>query len=182
MAGFCDWLSKTDAFLILTLAVCSGMLGGAVNAIVELCLYWFKVNELLHCTLIPVPYHPGWLYNKMVWGSFWGVLHALPFKRPHYLIRSVIYGLIASTVHCGIVFPAQGGGMYATHYGALTFIIVYLTDAAWATSSGLWFHFVYQRYEALAGKGKEKNFDESTGSSALLQDSAMQIDGTSAWA
>ena len=45
--------------------------------------------------------------NKMVWGAFWAVLHMLPLRRPHWLLRSVCYGLIASTVHCAVVFPAQ---------------------------------------------------------------------------
>lgn len=45
--------------------------------------------------------------NKMVWGSFWAVLHLLPITRVHWLLRSIVYGLIASTIHLAVVFPAQ---------------------------------------------------------------------------
>ena len=66
----------------------------------------------------------------------WGAVHLIPVEWPHWLIRSVFFGLIVSTVHCAIVFPAQDGGMYGTKYGKYTAILVYLTDAAWAVTSG----------------------------------------------
>ena len=77
--------------------------------------------------------------NKMVWGGMWGSVHLIPFTWPHYLIRSIFFGLIVSTVHCAIVFPAQDGGLFASKYGDAAFVIVYITDAAWAIVSGIAF-------------------------------------------
>jgi len=55
--------------------------------------------------------------------------------------------------------------MYASHYGRLTPIIVYITDAAWAVTSGAYYHFVIQRYEKrlLPSRGKSSSTAMSSG-------------------
>lgn len=64
--GFCQWLASTDLFLLLSVAGTAGMLGGAVNGTVEILLYYFGVNTLLSCTLVPIPYVPAWMCTSPV--------------------------------------------------------------------------------------------------------------------
>lgn len=55
----------------LSVSYMAGAVGGVANAAAAMILYYVGFNDLVGCTWDPVPYTPGWLYNKMVWGGFW---------------------------------------------------------------------------------------------------------------
>lgn len=146
--GVCGRLQRTSAFLRLSVAFSSGVVGGVCNALMAILLYVTHIQGAMGVTWDPLPYHPVWLYNKMVWGGFWGFLHSIPYSKRGlgwFLLRGVCFGLLASTLHCAVVFPAQDGGMFAVNYGKLTWIVVYVTDGCWAIGSSLWYYFVVRR-------------------------------------
>ena len=66
----------------------------------------------------------------------------LPIQRPSLYWRAFIAGLIVSTVHMVVVFPAEGAGMFAKNLGAFgTSVIVYVTDGAWSFVTAWWFEW-----------------------------------------
>lgn len=100
--GCIGWAASTDLWMKASCAYAAGAVGGVCNALMAILLQVVGINAALHVTWDALPYKPGWLYNKMVWGGFWAMLYLLPLRRPHWLVRGLLFGLIASTVHCAI--------------------------------------------------------------------------------
>jgi len=141
-----DQWNRLVSFIIkMHIALASGVIGGISNALVLLLLYVTRINKLVNSTFSPLPYTPCWLYNKLVWGAIWSALLLIPLKKPHYMLRGVLFGLIVSYTHLLIVFPAQGDGVMGHEYGWCTFLLVNLSDITYGVVSISWFTYVIQR-------------------------------------
>ncbi|OGP16606.1 MAG: hypothetical protein A2V21_300815 [Deltaproteobacteria bacterium GWC2_55_46] len=78
------------------------------------------------------------IYTRIVWGGLWGFLFLVPFAWRSYALRGVILSIGPTLVQLFSIFPMHGAGIMGLSYGMLTPVAVFVLNAIWGMSAGIW--------------------------------------------
>lgn len=82
------------------------------------------------------PKMPEFLYGRMVWGGIWGFLLVLPFLTPRWVIRGIIFGLLASAASIFYFNP----GFQKAQVGFIILILV--VNMIWGVAAAGWYRWL----------------------------------------
>ena len=125
-------------FRHLSVCFAAGAFGGLVNALFVWGAGQFGLTELIGVAMAPA-WSPPWLYQRMVWGGFWGLLFLAPLLSQSVWVRGALFGLFPSAVMLMLIFPkVLGKGMFGLELGQWTPLFVLAANAAWGVAAAWW--------------------------------------------
>jgi hypothetical protein len=127
-----------NLFKKLSVVFAGGCLGGFTNSLVVWFFGLLGITTVLGVKIAP-QLTVSWLYPRIVWGGFWGVLFLLPLMHNRHILKGLIYSLGPTLVQLLLVFPFQANqGMLGLGKGALTPLFVIIFNAVWGITAALW--------------------------------------------
>ncbi|MDD3472414.1 MAG: hypothetical protein PHS86_06500 [Syntrophaceae bacterium] len=88
-----------------------------------------------------------WIYRRLVWGGFWGLLFLTPFFRSMPPVRIVVFALAPSIFQLLVVFPYfVNKGFLGLELGASTPLFVIGFNIVWALFAEIWLKIASQKW------------------------------------
>jgi len=122
----------------ISLTFTAGCVGGLMNMFAIWLSGLAGLTKALGVQIAPQLSAP-WLYNRLVWGGFWGFLFLLPRRNRSLPARCLLYSLVPSLVQMLVVFPFQAHkGMLGLQLGYLIPLFVLFFNVIRGVAAGLW--------------------------------------------
>ena len=125
----------------LLIVFAAGCLGGFANSLTVWLFGDLGINQALNVAIAPA-LTPGWLYPRIVWGGFWGLLFLLPFAASRPILKGTLLSLFPTAVQLFVVFPLKAHkGIAGLELGLFTPLLVIFFNWIWGVVTALTIRF-----------------------------------------